>query len=67
MSRSRILSLAIVAFALVGGLIWVKMPANAPEQPSAIAVTEECNSCTARHQNLLRLRDARNSNEKRDE
>lgn len=59
--------MAIVALALAGGLIWVKTPTGAPEQPSATNAAEECDSCAARHQNLLRLRDARNSNEKRNE
>jgi hypothetical protein len=57
--------MAIVALALAGGLIWVKTPADVLERPSATNAAEECNSCTARHQNLLRLRDARNSYEKR--
>ena len=67
MNRNRILLVTSVVFALAGGLIWVKKPAGAPDQPSASTVVEECNSCTARHQNLSRLREARKTNEKQGE
>lgn len=67
MNRNRIFLMATVLLVLAGGVIWMKTSTSSIDQPSTTGVAEECNSCTARHRRLSRLRDARSSEEKRDE
>ena len=67
MSQNRVFLVATVLLVLVGASIWIVNPPEATEQQADKMVAEECNSCTARHQNLSRLRDARSSETKEDE
>lgn len=49
--------MASLAIAL-SGVVWFFVNDNVPNPPQVVNQTETCGSCTARHSNLTRMRDA---------
>ena len=58
-SKRKITLLALLAVSLVS-MIWFFVTEKEDVPPEETNQVEACDSCTARHSNLTRLRDARN-------
>ena len=59
MNRTRISYLGVLAGLMIGAA-WYFVGQSPRVQTGADSQVEACDSCSARHQNLTRLRDARN-------
>ena len=62
--RKPLMGLLVV---LLTSMIWFITHDKEQDPPEETSQIEACDSCTARHQNLTRLRDARSSSDTGDE
>ncbi len=67
MSRKLGFCMAMLSAVALIGMIWLFVSDKALDPPKVMNQTEACDSCSARHKNLTRLRDARIPAPMRDE
>ena len=59
MKRTQGFYLVVLPAVALVGMIWFFVSDKAQDPPDEMSQTEACDSCSARHKNLTRLRDAR--------